>query len=203
MTIAHKRNAFTWIELAVVLSITLVLALILLPVFNRTHCGGNPADCQSNEKQMGLAFLQYCQDYDNKLPPLGPAVNPSPLGRPAGWAGMLWPYLQSTRPFRCPSVPRDPNPAHGSRIDYGYNEVIAGRPKNALWRPAHTVLLFEASAADGVLQHAATPESDRVAVARHYEGSNYLFADGHVKWLQSAKCPGTAPATDGNFTFAS
>jgi len=38
--------------------------------------------------------------------------------------------------------------------------------------------------------------------ARHLDGSNYSFVDGHVKWLESTKFPQTVPGNGTNFTFA-
>ncbi|HLV82098.1 MAG TPA: DUF1559 domain-containing protein [Chthonomonadaceae bacterium] len=65
-----KRNAFTLIELLVVIAIIAILAAILFPVFAQAREKARQASCISNQKQLGLAFLQYVQDYDETfLPP--------------------------------------------------------------------------------------------------------------------------------------
>ncbi|MBM3190343.1 MAG: DUF1559 domain-containing protein, partial [Chloroflexi bacterium] len=41
-----------------------ILAAILFPVFARAREKARQASCLSNAKQIGLAFMQYTQDYD-------------------------------------------------------------------------------------------------------------------------------------------
>ncbi len=61
------RRAFTLIELLVVIAIIAILAAILFPVFAKAREKARQSSCQSNVKQLGLAFMQYTQDYDEKL----------------------------------------------------------------------------------------------------------------------------------------
>jgi prepilin-type N-terminal cleavage/methylation domain-containing protein/prepilin-type processing-associated H-X9-DG protein len=64
-----RRNGFTLIELLVVIAIIAILAAILFPVFASAREKARQANCQSNLKQIGLAVLQYNQDYDENYPP--------------------------------------------------------------------------------------------------------------------------------------
>ena len=64
----NKHRGFTLIELLVVIAIIAILAAILFPVFQKVRENARRASCQSNEKQLGLAFTQYTQDYDECLP---------------------------------------------------------------------------------------------------------------------------------------
>ena len=62
------QSAFTLIELLVVIAIIAILAAILFPVFGRARENARRSSCQSNMKQVGIALMQYTQDYDERLP---------------------------------------------------------------------------------------------------------------------------------------
>ncbi len=96
-TSRSTRTGFTLIELLVVIAIIAILAAILFPVFARARENARRSSCQSNLKQIGLGFMQYSQDYDEKFP-AGPR---GVLGQ--GWGGTLGPYIKSTQLFKCPS----------------------------------------------------------------------------------------------------
>ncbi len=94
------RHGFTLIELLVVIAIIAILAAILFPVFARARENARRASCSSNLKQMGLAVMQYTQDYDEKFP----------TGLQNNWWEQTWywnvqPYVKSVDVFRCPNDP--------------------------------------------------------------------------------------------------
>ena len=62
-----RKLGFTLIELLVVIAIIAILASILFPVFAQAREKARQTACISNMKQLGLAFLQYSQDYDEQL----------------------------------------------------------------------------------------------------------------------------------------
>src|SRR6185295_14534781 len=118
--------AFTLIELLVVIAIISILAAILFPVFAQAREKARQATCLSNEKQIGLAILAYCQDYDETLPPatysLPASASPtpgcvssirtlraaSPSRRWTPWAG---PTASSPAPTSNPSPASSSSPA--------------------------------------------------------------------------------------------
>ncbi len=91
------KRGFTLIELLVVIAIISVLAAILFPAFAKARENARRTSCLSNVKQIGLAFLQYTQDYDEAYPLTSfGATNIS-------WTISAEPYMKSIQLFRCPN----------------------------------------------------------------------------------------------------
>ena len=89
------RPGFTLVELLVVIAIISILAAILFPVFARARENARRTSCLSNQKQIGLGFLQYFGDNDEQFPP-----NKNETAWPGG---AMQPYLKSTQILRCPN----------------------------------------------------------------------------------------------------
>ncbi|HEY3329866.1 MAG TPA: DUF1559 domain-containing protein [Capsulimonadaceae bacterium] len=83
-----KRFGFTLIELLVVIAIIAILAAILFPVFASAREKARQTTCASNEKQIGLAFIQYAQDNDETFP--FNTINAN--GTWTGWDLLISPY---------------------------------------------------------------------------------------------------------------
>jgi len=235
--------AFTLIELLVVIAIIAVLAAILFPVFAQARAKARQATCQSNLKQIGLAFGMYIQDYDETLP----------LGRSYGvynsnFAFLVGPYVNKLNMYgdnkgreslwRCPSddIPRaydsgamsygipfkwDGTGTWPWQVDYPGGGVMLGRPLSDFRQVADSLLVVEyvapisllgfnnpyvvAPTGDGLAQDCVEyndmPENQwsgckKTTKPLHNEGWDYLFVDGHVKWLRPEKTVGTGSVTD-------
>jgi len=107
----QKRIAFTLIELLVVIAIIAILAAILFPVFATAREKARQTACASNLKQLALATIQYCQDFDENMPCGGGVGGPMTGGGwniPYSWVAQVYPYVKSTAVFTCPSDPNQP-----------------------------------------------------------------------------------------------
>jgi len=198
-TNSQIRAAFTLIELLVVIAIIAILAAILFPVFARARENARRSSCQSNEKQMGIAVLQYLQDYDEHyMWQHEDTVTPT---NSYYWFQPLQPYIKSTQVFICPSVTDSPTRTL-TPSDYVANGFIAhGTAQASFQNVAEQIVAAErADGATDIDYHPwlispavppALPDptefNNHIAQMRHFDGSNYLFADGHVKWLHWAQ----------------
>jgi prepilin-type N-terminal cleavage/methylation domain-containing protein/prepilin-type processing-associated H-X9-DG protein len=95
---------FTLIELLVVIAIIAILAAILFPVFQKVRENARRTSCLSNEKQLGLAIVQYTQDFDETYPYAEDCVNYNCF---AGITNTIWPemissYVKDYAVYTCP-----------------------------------------------------------------------------------------------------
>lgn len=109
-----RQQGFTLIELLVVIAIIAILAAILFPVFAQARESARQTNCLSNQKQLALGILMYANDFDEKMPIVGSAIEPGTLlngqklnGQPFnGWSLVMQPYTKNRGMFLCPSMPK-------------------------------------------------------------------------------------------------
>ncbi len=142
--------AFTLIELLVVIGILAVITAILLPVFAGIRERGRQTQCLSNERQLGMAILQYAQDSDGVVPPCTNNGNPA-----AFWPQLISPYVHGDACFVCPdSQPRNDSiyqgSANGARLYVGW---LGGRPG-----PPRVSYIYNVNVGGFLWPSAATPQ---------------------------------------------
>ncbi len=179
-------KAFTLIELLVVIAIIAILAAILFPVFARARENARRSSCQSNFKQIGLAMAQYQQDYDERTLVVDEDAVPE-----YGWFDPLQPYIKSEQVFRCPSLSESWTPATDQpNSDYAINGFFTHSLSIAVFQStAEQIAMGERlKDVEETDYHTwdASEFEPHLQKDRHFDGSNYLFADGHVKWLKWA-----------------
>jgi prepilin-type N-terminal cleavage/methylation domain-containing protein/prepilin-type processing-associated H-X9-DG protein len=174
----NTRRGFTLIELLVVIAIIAILAAILFPVFAKVREKARQISCLSNEKQIGLALVQYASDYNSAWP--GGQLSDKNTIPGQGWASLVFPYIKSTGVFKCPDDPTTPDAAGDVPVSYAFNSNAAGDEyqgnfapglDSSFNAPANTVALFEvngvtanigttystSTSGDGASQLLATP----------------------------------------------
>jgi prepilin-type processing-associated H-X9-DG protein len=129
--------------------------------------GAQQAACLSNLKQIGLGILMYAQDHDEKLPSADK------------WTDEIMPYIKNEAILKCPSAP-------DLACAYALNKKIAGKSLGEIANPATTVLVFEST-------KGARNFSDAMATldpkGRHNGGNNFVYTDGHAKWVRAGQNP--------------
>ena len=198
MRLRRTRKAFTLIELLVVIAIIAILAAILFPVFARAREKARTASCQSNLKEIGLAFAMYRTDYDDRSPVIGVLVS----GLWCRWACQVYPYIKNTQIFTCPSMSNwtwgsiRGGSGEGYDTGYLYNRNLVGTSDNDVKEPAGTIQNMDAWYQDnygnasngfGDAYQGHDPRTDdtyRKYLCRHNDGFNICYYDGHVKWTR-------------------
>ncbi len=208
-----RRSGFTLIELLVVIAIIAILAAILFPVFQKVRENARRTACISDMKQIGIASIQYTQDYDEKY-----VAGCGSNGKGAGWAGQLYPFVKSVGAFKCPD---DSTSLPGTPVSYGLNSQFspfngAGTGPNGISlakvnAPTQTVLFFEVvnsgyyditipigTSAPGGIAADEEPAYNRGSPAGYGIGNDYDLVGFHTAYGDAGYPAGGAPNNNGS-----
>ena len=205
-------TAFTLIELLVVIAIIALLLAILLPSLNSARDQAKAVRCRSNLKQIGLAFTLYTDDNEGKFPRNGGIWIVKFLPYIGGQGDKDEDYRQMGV-YNCPMYPNKEQTLDyviNSWKD-GVEEYIGSAPVSDFRRRAEKIFLADNEDGPGrpiiradqplndsgrsvfdvwVPSHLPSSASSgqwRVAHARHRDGCNAAFMDGHSDWVQAEK----------------
>jgi prepilin-type N-terminal cleavage/methylation domain-containing protein/prepilin-type processing-associated H-X9-DG protein len=207
------RRGFTLIELLVVIAIIAILAGILFPVLARAREAGRKASCSSNLRQIGLAFAMYIGDYDGYFPGNGDTM--LWMGRRWRWPlqpylayGAKRDAIDPANPnlsqgagnhvLICPSDATAPTAWDSTSYAYAACFYHTPAQVNAM----STTDLYSATTAFGCVaqSQAAVVYPAQKALGAEWLSNHdtpavswwdwggarqYLFVDGHVKYLQA------------------
>ncbi len=204
-------KAFTLIELLVVIAVIAILMAILMPVLKKAREAGQRAVCLGNLRQLGIAWMVYADENDDKL--VCAEVNSKPgtwVNRTyaADWydggllpeqeqiegikGGALWPYVKDTGLYQCPSNFR------GELLTYALMISMNGRLVEEGCRPIfkkrinipgpgeRLVFVDNGFSNPGSFSvYYKTRSWYELPHCRHSDGQTFSYADGHSdyhKW---------------------
>jgi prepilin-type processing-associated H-X9-DG protein/prepilin-type N-terminal cleavage/methylation domain-containing protein len=211
------RRAFTLVELLVVIGIIALLIAMLMPALNRAREASQKTRCASNMRQLMSAFISYTienkgwfvygasgnpNSQDRVNNPRGvdgegnrPWLYPDNLSIDAVKDGALYPYVNSTGVYRCPSDTSLNNRSYSINAVFNGEwwfvtnfQALRAYKAQQIRKASETFVFMEEFDPRGYLQnsyvvapHPSTEFTDAPAFW-HKHGVNIAFLDGHVSW---------------------
>ena len=195
-------SCFTLIELLVVIAIIAILAAMLLPALSQTKETSRATSCLNNQKQIATALNIYLDENKEMYPP----HNPNWVGTNGTWMELIhksFPMIERNKGrgvmlpiLHCPSDQLfNHNYLSGKSSDngrdnpsYGINLYLIShlKKRTKIVKPGQIVIFGDSLHKEST--DIAIPSSGTTSWAlypgdvalRHKNGSNIVWADGHV-----------------------
>lgn len=204
-----RRNAFSLVELLVVIGIIAILIALLLPALRKAKLAAQQVQCLSNLRQIGQATIMYANDHQGELPHrYGTWYAPHTLRDLAGGdlnESLVDRYLGGQRNVMfCPGplyayanpqhvwTPEEPSDYTVNNVGYAYfhtpgraSYVITSNPlPNRMSRIKSGYALWGCLT---LIEHAPRPKvwfgHSEPGVVQQPKGMNSVFADGSAAWV--------------------
>jgi prepilin-type processing-associated H-X9-DG protein len=196
---------------------------MIFPSFGRAREMARRTSCASNIRQLGLAVMQYTQDYDERLP--GAWVGPNGAGKIGGWVyystfgttstpavfnvsqGGLYTYIKNSQIFVCPSDSQGQNNGASYAINgcalspEDAGGFAAGKGEAAFEQTSLWMLFSEEGTISRTTDDGYQKIENNTFSDRHLEGSNIAFMDGHVKFQPLSRIAANQFQTGGQGTI--
>ncbi len=216
----RARNAFTLIELLIVVAIIGILIALLLPAVQAARAAARRTQCSSNLHQVGLGLLNYVNANGGRFPKNAHA------GLPQSWIFTVAPYLENVDDMRiCPDDPFGKQRLDAKGTSFVYNQYLSSASAvgavlniNKLKATSKTLAAMEGSDTRGVetkFDHCHPTKwfstatvaagnclleiEKELKINRHGTGSHYLYLDAHVEFIDEQTVANWAQAA---FNFA-
>lgn len=163
-------NAFTLVELLVVISVIALLIGILMPVLNKARASATSTTCQANLRSIAYGFVMYLEDNRDIMPPA--LMMPIEGDDSPTIMDFLMRYLSEPKVFKCQGDTKD-HYYDDFGTSYGYNTMLGGTTVDR----SMFARMTRSKAVNIHVMRDLGPFHGKEGKAGSF---NYLYADGHV-----------------------